>query len=56
MSTLRTEVKDLTNGQLYDEWNEACWARRAGEVFSPEYEARLGEMEAQLTLRPAEAV
>lgn len=53
MSTL-TEVKNLTNGQLYDEWNEACWARLRGENISAEYQSRLNEIEGELYRRPAE--
>lgn len=53
MSTT-SEVKNLTNGQLYDAWNEACWARLRGEKISAELQSRLNEIEAELTNRPAE--
>lgn len=54
MSTLTIEVKNLTNGQLYDEWNEACWARLRGQKISAEYQMRLNAIETELSIRPAE--
>jgi hypothetical protein len=48
-------VSALTNGQLYDEWNEACWARIRGAKISPDYQTRLDQIEAELRLRPVEA-
>lgn len=55
MSTSANNVKSLTNGQLYDEWNEACWACLRGETISPIRQSRLTDIEAELSVRPAEA-
>lgn len=47
-------IKNLTNGQLYDEWNESCWARLRGETIGSERQTRLDAIEAELSARPTE--
>lgn len=52
----RAPVKSLTNGQLYDEWNEGCWARGRGETITPEYQGRLDAIEAEFLSRHESAL
>lgn len=48
------KIQTLTNGQLYDEFNEGCWARLRGETITPERQSRLDAIEAELLSRPVE--
>jgi hypothetical protein len=49
-----TAVTNLSNGELYSEWNSLVWLLQRGYRLTPAQKARMDEIEIEASSRPAE--